>query len=77
MKHEIKYILHPGPIISKIHGEKEHISARQLARLYRVNYAECKIAGTKNIDEKDKIHLWPKASGKYVIQNNLEVNNES
>ena len=64
----MKYVLHPGYVISKNDGDRHYISARQLAELYNVNPAECIVVTN---DEpfmhcgNDYTHLKPRYDGNY------------
>ena len=63
---EVKIFLHPGYIRSKNDGETHYISARQLAKLYNVNFKECIISSNNEIvSTKDQLHLFPLYHGDY------------
>ena len=64
----IKYILHPGHIISKTDGEEHYISAVMLCHLYKVSAPECTIVGSTslvNVRPEILVHLYPRSDGKY------------
>lgn len=67
----IKYVIHPGEIISKNDGEVHFIDYGQLIRLWAVNPKECMrargtIGGIKPYP-KDAIHLCPDYHGNYNL----------
>ena len=66
----IKYILFPGPVISKYDGDLHYITASQLCELYNVNPMECITYNSDTMNKKEIIksglkQLYPKYNGNY------------
>jgi hypothetical protein len=65
---KVRYIIHPGNIISRKDGDEHFVGAKQLANLYGVNLAECIVADgvrDRGLDAGDYIHLGPRFDGEY------------
>ena len=70
-----KYVLCPGPVTSKIDGDRHYITARRLAFLYRVSMNECYVDSDsmdwkigKTQDHLDSlIWLFPDFDGQYKV----------
>lgn len=69
-----RYVLHPGPVVSRTDGQTHQISAPVLARLYGVPMGECVIArrdelGRENVGAwpPDPVHLSPRYDGNYRL----------
>ncbi len=70
-----KYLLCPGPVTSKIDGDRHHISASDLARLYGVQMSECVVRSESLISTRGRglnennglIELWPRYDGNYKL----------
>lgn len=77
---EKKYLIFPGYVTSSNDGERHHISAYRLIKLYRVNPAECviydgrqdKTRGTRREEESNLIQLYPRSSGVYEVPQQQE-----
>lgn len=76
----IKYVLHPGTVVSKNDRQRHNISAEVLARLYGVRMSECLVCPSHNVNtreasvarfllenRKDLIHLYPRSNGDYFL----------
>ncbi len=66
----VKYILHPGVVISTVDGREHYIDSYQLALLHKVKFDECVIAHQEEARLIDKtmksiIHLYPNPDGIY------------
>lgn len=73
----IRYVLHPGPVISKSDGQTHVITAEQLARLYQIPLHECIVVrsddgfedqrkvAARMTSHKNLIHLHPRGAGDY------------
>jgi hypothetical protein len=62
----IRYVLHPGYVISKTDGDDHYIDGPTLARLYQVDFRLCVIAnkpGFRSMHED--INLYPRHDGEY------------
>ena len=70
----MKYIIHPGPMESKVDGDIHFITAGQLIKLYGVDPKDCIIREMndrrREIDPEKCKHLYPLYNGDYsnVIQ---------
>ena len=73
-----KYALFPGPMTSKMDGDRHHVDARQLARLYNVPPRECVVVREtrdplereillKRIKRQGLIELRPRYDGNYSL----------
>lgn len=74
-KHAKKYVLHPGPVYSH-DGDRHLIGPLELARLYKVDLADCLVANGDNLRGMNldgKIHLHPSAKGDYTLPAQKEV----
>lgn len=74
-----RYLLCPGPVISKSDGQEHHVGASQLAALYGVSMRECFVLPTghdggsrqtradllRRADSGELIALCPLSSGNY------------
>lgn len=73
MRSPMKYVLCPGQVPAK--RGVQHVTAKQLARLYRVPMSEC-VVRPKDHDLTDwmppvgTIELFPRADGDYSIPTN-------
>lgn len=63
----MRYVLHPGYIRSKHDGDRHYITAKDLARLYKVNMCDCIVYYDGYIDSSTDIHLYPKYDGNYNL----------
>jgi hypothetical protein len=66
----IKYVIHPGHVISKNDGERHYISAAQLMYFYKVRPGECVVDHYDNyipFEGRELIHLYPKYNGDYEL----------
>ncbi len=65
----IKYVLHPGTVVSKVDGDLHFITAAQLAQLYGVRFDECIARETFEAREcpAGLIHLYPRFDGNYTL----------
>lgn len=68
----IRYVLHPGYVISATDGDEHFIGAAQLMSLYRVPKSECIIDDTSARlgglgYSSDLIHLYPRFDGNYAL----------
>ena len=74
-----KYVLHPGPIRSKVDGDWHTITARQLAFLYGLRLEDCYVVPHVQYTSiysisippypgryEDYIHLFPLFEGNYM-----------
>lgn len=63
----IKYLLHPGYVISKTDGDRHYITAKMLMKLYNVRPEECVVYFSYQPypNQDELIDLYPMASGKY------------
>lgn len=62
-----RFVIHPGPVVSKTDGQLHHVTASELMRLYHVPASECVIArasfpGGRDLRRypKNLIHLRPR-----------------
>lgn len=66
----MRYVIHPGQIISKHDGQEHYITASQLARLYKLKRGEYVVAGPDKSGfqaQDDDVHLSPRYHGDYVL----------
>lgn len=64
----MRYVLHPGYVISKHDRQKHFISCTRLAKLYGVNIRQCiHIDKTGHREQEGDVHLWPDYHGNYKI----------
>ena len=67
------YVLLPGYITSKIDGDIHYIGARQLAKLYGVDYNECYVINDERESlwghkpQQGDIELYPRTNGNYSL----------
>lgn len=74
----IKYIVHPGYVISKIDGDRCWVSSSAFMSLYDVNPKECVVTLSSLINRcriqhnnvPEIIHLFPCKDGKYKKRKN-------
>lgn len=64
----MRYILHPGEVMSRTDGDRHYIDAFQLARLYGVDWKECIVfvGSNSNFDYTNiegDVHLYPRYDG--------------
>ena len=65
----IKYVLCPGPVMSKSDGQWHHIDARTLARLYGVPMSECVVYDPRRqVESLGLIRLTPRYHGDYTVR---------
>lgn len=68
-----KYICYGDTIVSPTDGNKHHISAHEVARLYGVNPKECVFCDARNRDRlrgiisDGLVQLWPRPDGNYIL----------
>lgn len=72
-----RYALYPGPVRSRTDGDRHHVGAQALARLYRVRMADCLVVDPAYFTQPDRrafiaraavlIPLYPRADGCYVL----------
>lgn len=69
------YVLFPGEIISRNDGQRHHITAPTLARLYGVNYRECMVVYDQihYRAEAHHVHLHPRYDGNYTLPERAPV----
>ena len=66
---EIRYVLHPGYVISRTDGDEHFISADRLARLYGVDIRCCVRADSIEYRPgKNDVHLYPDYAGNYDLE---------
>lgn len=66
----LKYILHPGEVVSRADGARHYVGALELARLYGVKVSECVSAQDRYIyrlSTDGLIHLYPRRDGDYTL----------
>lgn len=69
----MRYVLHPGPVISRADGQEHIINAPQLARLYGVNFRECVVVYDDEEhrdgyrEQPGDVHLYPRYDGNYDL----------
>ena len=75
-----RYLLCPGPVISRVDGDRHHVGASELARLYGVPMAACvvlppqrpehhreRMALLDRVRAADLVGLFPRADGDYRL----------
>lgn len=66
-----KYVLHPGPVISRTDGQKHYISAAKLANLYGISERDCLVQMYRAPQlvsvPKNAVHLYPRGDGNYAL----------
>ncbi len=72
----IKYIIHPGTIVSRLDGDIHYIGFSQLVKLYNVNPDECisaeRLENLFGLDLDGCIHLFPETNGDYKLKEELK-----
>jgi len=69
----VRYILHPGKVISRTDGDWHFIGFGELVRLYRLDQQKC-IDGTTLINTRsDDVHLYPMESGNYSLSKEAKL----
>jgi hypothetical protein len=64
----MRYVIHPGYVVSKNDGDVHYISYDTLIKLYKVNPDQCTSRYRRDFfDKQGDIHLWPDYTGKYKI----------
>lgn len=64
----MRYVLHPGYVISEADGDRHFIGGPRLARLYGVDVRQCVYGDMPDYrQESGDIHLLPKHSGNYTL----------
>ena len=67
-KNNMRYILHPGHVLSKNDDDLHFINAHQLAKLYGVDIRECVFGDMPGYREQEgDIHLRPQYDGNYTL----------
>lgn len=65
---KLRYVLHPGYIISKEDGQEHFIGGPRLARLYGVNLLDCVYGDMPGYRQKEgDVHLHPDYHGNYKL----------
>lgn len=67
-----KYALHPGPVY-RPDGDVHHITAPQLAMLYRLprgSWVDWSSRNALGLRVEEFIHLYPRSNGDYVLPGN-------
>lgn len=72
-----RYTLYPGPVTSRADGQVHHVSADQLAALYRVNSRDCLVVTQADLCRADRrdlcaraavlVALHPRSDGNYSL----------
>ena len=65
-----RFVLHPGPVISKNDGQEHYISSVQLARLHGLNMRDCVVIKHNDPSYRKEryahmVHLYPRSDGLY------------
>lgn len=68
----MRYILHPGEVVSINDGDLHFISSKKLAALYKVPYRDCITLLTPRdfqlyVEQPGDIHLRPSRLGNYTL----------
>lgn len=68
-----RYILHPDFVISANDQQRHYVSARALAKLYKVPFGNCIIISSvdtgrsRGLKLEDYVHLHPQSDGNYTL----------
>ena len=69
----MRYVLHPGYVISKNDGQEHFIGGPRLARLYGVDMRQCVFGGEPGYQEQEgDVHLCPDYHGRYALPSNKD-----
>lgn len=63
----MRYVLHPGWIVSPVDEQRHFISGQALARLYNVPFHECVFGDKDYFEQAGDVHLYPRKNGDYSI----------
>ena len=67
---QVRYVLHPGHVISANDGQEHFIDGPQLARLYGLNIRAQNVVLGNRLAHRDMpgdIHLYPRVNGDYRL----------
>jgi hypothetical protein len=68
----IKYMLHPGYVISRYDGQKHYISYHRLIELYKLNPKECIDSSHRGMGIRRSVwHLHPEYNGDYSLPEDI------
>jgi hypothetical protein len=64
----LRYVLHPGYVISKYDGQEHFVGGPTLAQLYGVNIHDCVFGDIPSYREQENdVHLRPRCDGDYRL----------
>ena len=65
----MRYIIHPGYVLSNVDDQSHFISAERLIALYKVNPKQCILASSDlhGYNSAELIHLYPLYDGNYEL----------
>lgn len=69
----MRFILHPGFIVSASDGQEHYVGARKLSALYGVRLSDCIVVspdvglGLGYRPTPDDVHLYPRVDGDYSV----------
>jgi hypothetical protein len=66
----VRYVLHPGYVVSANDGDNHYVGYGALIRLYGLNHCENQVVFSRDrscLDQPGDVHLYPRYDGDYSL----------